>query len=136
MQMLGRRVLVAVLATAACTSAAPPPPATTIPITSFQMVAGRWAGPVKGLPGPARDQADWIEVTIAEDGSYDFGIVRTIGMFGGKGKFTLKDGTLTSQSERGRAEYTLSERGGRQYLRAEGVLQNNIKVMGDLTRSK
>lgn len=127
---------VLVLALGACSSAAPPPPATTIPITSFQQVAGKWAGPVRGLPGGSRDQADWIEVTIGPDGSYDFGIVRTIGMFGGKGKFALRDGKLTSQGDRGNAVYTLSERGGTQYLRAEGVVQNNIKVTGDLSRTR
>jgi hypothetical protein len=57
-------------------------------------------------------------------------------MFGGKGQFTLKDGKLTSQSERGSAEYTLLERGGKQHLHADGVVQGNIKVTADLTRAR
>ena len=130
-------VAVLVLALAACTSASPPPPpATTIPITNFQMVAGKWSGPITGLPGSARDEGDWVEVTIRPDGSHDFKVTRTIGMFGGKGNLTLKDGKMTGQGERGSAEYTLSERGGKQYLRAQALLENNIKVTGDLTRAR
>ena len=137
--MPGRRIAIAVLAVtlAACASGAtPPPPATTIPITSFQMVAGKWAGPVMGLATKAQDQSDWIEVTIRDDGTYDFGIVRTIGKFAGKGQFAMKDGKLTSQSERGSAEYTLTERGGRQYLRVDGVVESDRKVTADLTRAR
>jgi len=132
--MLGRLIVVLAATIAGCTSA-PPPPATTVPITSFQMVAGKWAGTVVGLSG-SKDEGDSIEVTIGEDGSYDFGMFRTIGMFGGKGQFGLKDGKLTSQSQRGDAEYTLSERGGRQYLRGEGLFENNRKVTADLTRKR
>jgi hypothetical protein len=134
MRMLGRLFVVLAVTIAGCTSA-PPPPATTVPITSFQMVAGKWQGTVVGLSG-SKDEGDSIEVTIGEDGSYDFGMFRTIGMFGGKGQFGLKDGKLTSQSQRGSAEYTLSERGGRQYLRGEGLFENNRMVTADLTRKK
>ena len=134
MRMLGRLIVVLAVTIAGCTSA-PPPPATTVPITSFQMVAGKWQGTVVGLSG-SKDEGDSIEVTIGEDGSYDFGMFRTIGMFGGKGQFGLKDGKLTSQSQRGNAEYTLSERGGRQYLRGEGLFENNKTVTADLTRKR
>jgi len=135
MRMLGRLIVVVAVTIAGCTSAPPPPPATTVPITSFQMVAGKWQGTVVGLSG-SKDEGDSIEVTIGEDGSYDFGMFRTIGMFGGKGQFGLKDGKLTSQSQRGNAEYTLSERGGRQYLRGEGLFENNKTVTADLTRKR
>jgi hypothetical protein len=135
-----RSVALAVLMLAACTTASPPASTTTatlpaaVPITNFQMIAGKWAGPVMGLPRQTGDEGDWVEVTIREDGSYDFGIIRTIGMFGGKGKFVLKDGKMTSQGERGRAEYVLIESGGKQHLRADGVVQTSIKVTADLTR--
>ena len=135
MRMLGRLIVVVAVTIAGCTSAPPPPPATTVPITSFQMVAGKWQGTVVGLSG-SKDEGDSIEVTIGEDGSYDFGMFRTIGMFGGKGQFGLKDGKLTSQSQRGNAEYTLSERGGRQYLRGEGLFENSKMVTADLTRKR
>src|SRR5215831_17359974 len=135
MRMLGRLIVVLAVTIAGCTSAPPPPPATTVPITSFQMGAGKWQGTVVGLSG-SKDEGASIEVTIGEDGSYDFGMFRTIGMFGGKGQFGLKDGKLTSQSQRGNAEYTLSERGGRQYLRGEGLFENNRMVTADLTRKR
>ncbi|HTY80905.1 MAG TPA: hypothetical protein VMI34_23985 [Candidatus Bathyarchaeia archaeon] len=138
MRMLGRRMILVVLAVtiAACTSAAPQPPATTIPITSFQMVAGKWEGTVTGIPSKSKDEGDWIEVTIGQDGAYDFGVYRTIGMFGGKGQFVLKDGKMTSQSPRGTAEWTLTDRGGKQYLRGEGTLETYMKVSADLNRGK
>ena len=129
-------IAVLMLALAACASAPPPPPATTVPITNYQMVAGKWAGAVAGLPGGARDEGDWVELTIRPDGSYDFKVARTIGMFGGKGMLSLKDGKMTSQGERGSAEYSLSERGGKQSLRVQGVVENNIKATGDLTRAR
>src|SRR5215468_1588844 len=79
MRMLGRLIVVLAVTIAGCTSAPPQPPATTVPITSFQMVAGKWQGTVVGLSG-SKDEGDSIEVTIGEDGSYDFGMFRTIGM--------------------------------------------------------
>ena len=138
MRMLGRRMALVVLAVtiAACTSAAPQPPATVIPITSFQMVAGKWEGIVTGIPSKSKDEGDWIDVTIGQDGTYDFGVYRTIGMFGGKGQFVLKDGKLTSQSQRGNAEWTLVERGGKQSLRGEGALETYMKITADLNRAK
>src|SRR5262245_51695119 len=126
MRMLGRRMALAVLAVtiAACTSAAPQPPATVIPITSFQQVAGKWEGLVVGIPSKSKDEGDWIDVTISPDGTFDFGVYRTIGVFGGKGQFVLKDGKMTSQTQRGNSEWTLTERGGKQSLRGEGVLED------------
>ena len=94
---------------------------------------------MRGAPVPgwgARDEGDWVELTIRPDGSYDFKVARTIGMFGGKGMLSLKDGKMTSQGERGSAEYSLSERGGKQSLRVQGVVENNIKATGDLTRAR
>ena len=126
------RVWPALFLTAACTLA-PTAPATTIPITSFRMVAGNWGGVVQGL-AKVNDDGDWVKVTIGEDGSSDFGIYRTIGVFGGKGKLTLADGKLTGQGERGGVTYTLIERGGKQYLHVEGKLKTGTDVAGDLHR--
>jgi hypothetical protein len=99
------------------------------------MVAGRWAGNVFGLSSSRRAQGDWVEVMIGEDGTFEFSSYRTSGVFAGKGKLTLEDGKLKAQGERGHATYTLSERGGRQYLRAEGVVGDNT-VSGDLERAR
>ena len=127
-------LVVVMLGLAACSSAASAP-ATPVPITDLKMVAGRWAGVVVGLAGPRTTQEDWVNLTITEDGTYDFGIYRTIGMFGGKGKLTLQDGKLMGAGERGNATFTLIDRGGRQYLRADGVLQSGGTVSGDLHRN-
>src|SRR5215468_750582 len=78
------------LALGACASSPPEPTAIPVPITDFKMVAGRWQGSVSGLAGP-RNEGDSVQVTIGEDGTYDFGIYRTIGVFGGKGQFTLQE---------------------------------------------
>lgn len=131
----GRGLFIVMLALAACTST-PPAPATPVSITDFRMVAGRWVGTVVGLTGPRSDEGDWVEMTIGEDGTYDFGIYREIGVFAGKGKLTLKDGKLAAEGQRGRAAYTLTERGGRQYLRAEGVVKSGTLVSGDLRRAQ
>src|SRR5262245_48214366 len=115
------------LAACASTSSTTPVP---IPITDYKMVAGRWQGTVSGLAGP-RDEGDAVQLTIGEDGSYDFGVYRTIGAFTGKGKFELRDGKLTAQGERGRATYALYERDGRRYLRGDGVLGSGTPVTAE-----
>ena len=118
-------LLVAVATLAACaapstsTSSAP---ATTVAITDYKMVAGKWAGNVRGLAGPRDDAGDWVQMTIAESGAYEFSIARTIGVFSGKGMFSLKDGKLAMEGERGSATFALFERGGRRFLRGDGMV--------------
>lgn len=121
----------AALGGCAGTASSPPPAMSSVAITDFRAVAGRWAGPVIGL-AMHRTEGDWIQLAIAEDGTYDFGIVWTIGVFGGKGKFTLKDGKLLMEGERGRATYALYEGDGRRYLRADGVLGSGGTVSAEL----
>ena len=58
-------------------------------LTNYQMVAGKWAGPVTVSP-EGREQGDWVELTIRPDRSYDFNVARTIGMFGGKGMLSSR----------------------------------------------
>ncbi len=128
-------LLLVVLALGAC-STAPTAPATVVPITDYRVVAGRWHGTVLGLAGPRQDEGDWVQVTIGEDGTYDFGAYRTIGVFGGKGKLALKDGKLTAEGERGQGTFTLYERGGKQFLRVEGILRPNTPISGELGRAK
>ncbi len=119
-------------ATAAKAPAAAAAAPTPVAIADFRAVAGRWAGPVSGLASRRTDE-DWVELAIADDGSYDFGIARNIGMFAGKGRFTLDDGKLIMAGERGRATYALYEGGGRRDLRANGVLANGTPMSAELT---
>lgn len=127
-------VLLVVLALAGCASSAPPPPpAAPIAITDYKMVAGKWAGLVKGLAGPRDDQGDWVEMNITESGAYDFGAARTIGMLTGKGNLALKDGKLAVEGERGQATMALLERGGKKLLRVDGKLRSGTPLSGELT---
>ena len=100
------------------------------PITDFKSVAGNWQGPVTGI-SPRHD--DWVEVTITPDGKYDFGVYRTIGVFGGQGTFTLKDGKLELRGERGTATFTLYQGGAYRMLQVEGVLSDGRQVTARLS---
>jgi len=106
-----------------------------VAISDFRAVAGRWAGPVTGL-AQRRTEGDWVQLSIAADGTYEFGVARTIGMFGGKGQFTLEDGKLVMAGERGRATYALFEGDGRRLLRASGVLTSGGTVSAELTPAR
>ena len=97
------------------------------------MVAGKWAGLVKGLAGPRDDQGDWVQMSISDSGAYDFGVARTIGMLTGKGDLALKDGKLAVEGERGQATMALFEREGKKLLRVDGKLRSGSPLSGELT---
>jgi hypothetical protein len=103
---------------------------TAVPITDFKMVAGKWGGLVTGI---SAQHDDWIDVTIAPDGKYDFGIYRTVGAFAGTGTFTLSDGKLQSRGERGGATYTLYQSGAKRILQVQGALNDGRQVSAKLT---
>jgi hypothetical protein len=125
-------VVLVALAFGACASSPPPSPATPVPITEYKMVAGKWAGHLKGLADP-RDDGDWIEMTIGQDGAYEFEIARTIGVAAGKGKFALEDGKLTMKGERGgQATFALFQREGTRFLRSAGMLHTGTAISGEL----
>jgi hypothetical protein len=129
-------LLVFVAALAGCASAPPAPPAAPVAITDYKMVAGKWAGLVKGLAGPRDDQGDWVEMNIGDSGSYDFGVARTIGMLTGKGNLALKDGKLALEGERGQATFALFQREGRKLLRVDGKLRSGTPLSGELTPAR
>jgi hypothetical protein len=128
---------VALLALAGCakpaTSSAPVALA-PVPIANFMSVAGTWEGLVRGVParGSSRED-DFVDVVITPDGTYDFGIYRTVGMFGGTGKLAIENGLLVVRGERGSATLTLLEGGGRRVLRADGLMRNGVRLSADLT---
>ena len=132
----GALLLVALALGACATQSAAPTgsaAASPVPVTDFKMVAGRWQGLVTGLAGP-RDEGDTVQLRIGNDGTYDFGVYRTIGALTGKGTLTLQDGKLQMQGERGQAVYTLYEGSGRQYLRAEGALSSGMPLSAEFRR--
>jgi len=89
-----------------------------IPIADLPSVAGKWDGLMRRIPHERRD--DWVTVTIAPDGRYEFSSLRTIGVFTGHGVFGLDDGKLRSKSERGEVEAVLYEAGAQRMLKAKG----------------
>ena len=126
-------VLVAtVLAACAGTGGGPTAELAPVPITDFKMVAGKWEGTVLGLSAK-RDDGDWAEMTISPDGAYDFGIYRTIGVFGGRGTFTLSDGKLQMRGDRGSATYALYQGGGKRVLQVQATLSDGRPLTAKLT---
>ena len=109
-----------------------PPALSPVAITDIGSVAGKWAGPVTGL-ATRRTEGDWVNVVIGPDGTYDFGVYRTIGMFGGKGKLTVQDGKLALHSDRGNSTLALFEGGGKRVLRGDGVLSDGTRINAELT---
>jgi hypothetical protein len=129
------RLLVATLAltVAGCAGVSQSPPSLSpVAITNIGSVAGKWAGPVTGLT-TRRDEGDWVNVVIGPDGTYDFGIYRTIGVFGGKGTLTIQDGKLALRGDRGNSTLTLFEGGGKRVLRGDGVLSDGTRINSELT---
>jgi hypothetical protein len=112
----------------------PPPPSTPVSISSFKSAAGKWAGILKATPRRKGD--DWMTLTIRDDGSYDFISVRTIGIFQGQGTFTLIDGKLKTETERGWTIATLYEEDGRRMLKVEGAAKDGVQYSADLAPTK
>ena len=102
------------------------------PITDFKSVAGEWEGLLKGLSH--RD--DFVQVTIDEDGSYEFASYRTMGVFSGSGKLTLSDGRLTATGKRGATmTWTLYTAGDERRLKVNAVDENR-DVSAELSPAK
>src|SRR5215470_9781173 len=70
-----------------------------LPITDIASIAGKWVGLLE-MAG-SRDRQDYIEVTIANDGTYRAASARTIGVMDARGTVSVSDGKLTIQGERG-----------------------------------
>jgi len=75
-------------------------------------------------------------VTIREDGVYHFESVRTIGIMQGQGTFTIADGKLRAETERGWGLVTLYEEGGRRMLKVEGATKDGMRYSADLDPAK
>lgn len=128
-------LLLALVATilAACAGRGPTDALTPVPITDFKMVAGNWEGPVSGI---SAQHDDWVELTITPDGKYDFGVYRTIGVFGGTGTLKLSGGTVQLLGERGSATHTLYQSGAKRILQVQAVLSDGRKLSATLSPKK
>ena len=89
-----------------------------VPIADLSNVEGKWDGLMRRVPPERRD--DWLTVTIASNGRYQFSSLRTIGVFSGHGEFSVNEGKLQSRSERGTVEAVLYEAGSQRMLKAKG----------------
>ncbi|MDH4328058.1 MAG: hypothetical protein OEV77_06025 [Nitrospira sp.] len=103
-------------------------------IESFGVVAGKWAGLMVSRPKSRKD--DWVRVTIADDGRYEFASYRTIGVLSGQGQFTLADGQLTVTTERGTATGSLLVSDGSRMLRITGVMSDGMQYTAELEPSR
>ena len=112
----------------------PPPPSTPVSVSAFKSAAGKWAGILKATPRLKRD--DWVTLMIHDDGSYDFVSVRTIGIFQGQGTFTLIDGKLKADTERGSIIATLYEEGEQRMLKVEWATKDGVQYSADLAPTK
>ena len=124
-------ILVTSLILAACSSAPPAPPLNPVAITDYKMIAGRWSGLVIGLAS-RRDDGDWVDMVIRENGTYEYGIARNIGVMAGQGTFTLQDGKLMMAGDRGQGTFSLLEGEGTRVLRGSGTLNSGTALRGDL----
>ena len=103
-------VLVATVpAACAGTGAGPTDGLAPVPITEFKMMAGRHVR---------------------------LGIYRTIGVFGGRGTFTLSDGKLQMRGDRGSATYALYQGGGKRVVQAQATLSDGRPLTAKLTPEK
>ena len=91
--------LVIALALAGCAGSAPAATTSPVAITDVASIAGKWVGLLE-LAG-SRDREDYLEVTIAGDGTYRAASARTIGVMDARGTVTVAGGKLVIQGERG-----------------------------------
>jgi hypothetical protein len=105
-----------------------------VPIADLSSVAGKWDGLIRVVPHQRRD--DWVTVTIASDGRYEFSSLRTIGVFSGGGHFALDEGKLLSKSERGTVEAVLYEAGVLRMLKAKGRAADGTEYTAEVKPAK
>lgn len=125
-------VMLALLAGCAGMTPTGPPAETVVPITSFDVVKGKWAGILARSPASRRE--DLVELTVDGDGTYRFTSARTIGVLQGGGKLMLKDGALSSASEHGSANYRLVDRGDKRVLKVEAIDRDGLRYSAELNR--
>ena len=105
-----------------------------VPIADLSSVEGKWDGLMRRVPPERR--ADWLTVTIASNGRYQFSSLRTIGVFSGHGEFSVNEGKLQSRSERGTVEAVLYEAGSQRMLKAKGRAADGTEYTAEVKPAK
>lgn len=109
----------------------PKAPAWTFaPLSDTKSVAGLWEGIMTQSPQTRRD--DWVRLLIREDGRYEFESYRMIGVLRGNGRFTVTEGKLMTQTDRGRISCVLYTAEGQRMLKAEGVTRDGVEYSAEL----
>ena len=104
--------LVVALGLAGCASSGSATATGPIAITDVASIAGKWVGLLE-MAGSSREREDYVEVTIAGDGTYRAASARTIGILDARGTVTVANGKLLIQGERGgKGTGTLFSRAG------------------------
>jgi hypothetical protein len=91
--------LVVAAGLAGCASSGSATAAGPVAIADVASIAGKWVGLLE-MAG-SRDREDYVEVTIAPDGTYRAASARTIGIMDARGTVTVVDGKLLIRGERG-----------------------------------
>jgi len=104
-------------------------------ITDIKSIAGKWEGIMIRTPKSRSD--DWVNVSIQENGDYEFASYREIGVFSGKGTLNVKDGKATAQGEKGTVTVQLftDKASGQSMLRAEGKGKDGISYRAELKKA-
>ena len=104
-------------------------------ISDFKSIAGKWEGLLIRTPTAKND--DWVNVSIQDNGDYEFVSYRTIGVFSGKGNLAVKDGKAMGQTERGSVTLQLftDKTKGQSMLKAEGKGKDGISYRAELQKA-
>ena len=104
-------------------------------ITDFKSIAGKWEGLLIRTP-TAKDD-DLVNLSIQDNGDYEFVSYRTIGVFSGKGKFAVKEGKAVTQNEKGSLTMQLftDTTKGQSMLKAESKGKDGIGYRAELTKA-
>ena len=91
--------LVLALGLAGCAGSGSSTTTAPIAITELASITGKWVGLLE-VAG-SRDRDDYVEVTIAPDGTYRAASARTIGVMDARGTVKVADGRLLIQGASG-----------------------------------
>ncbi len=130
-------LVIAVQATLACAVFAASEKAQWSPtaITDIKSISGKWEGLMIRTPKSRSD--DWVNVSIQDNGDYEFASYRTIGVFSGKGNLAVKDGKALAQGEKGSVTIQLftDKNRGQSMLKAEGKGKDGISYRAELKKA-
>jgi hypothetical protein len=104
-------------------------------ITDIKSIAGKWEGIMIRTPKSKTD--DWVNMSIHDNGDYEFASYRTIGVFSGKGNLAVKDGKAVAQSEKGSLTMQLftDKTKSQSMLKAESKGKDGISYRAELKKA-